>query len=121
MTEPTPAEQRTPAPGDPLSPAGRITFIRQEELERVAQGQRRVNLIWEYTQALVAILTIGSAMAGGMFSMYTSFVAQKAIEVPAIISNAAMVIITFYYMRTNHTKMGGIGPTKHDEEDRRER
>lgn len=118
--EPTPIPPPSP-PQPPNVAESKIGYIRQEELERVSLGQRKVNLVWEYTQSLIAVLAIGSAMAGGMFSMYTSFVAQKQIEVPAIISNAAMVIITFYYMRTNHTKTGGVGPVKPGTEHERER
>ncbi len=63
-------------------------------------GQRRVNLIWETTQALVAVMVTGA----------TIFAALKGRE-SIILSNAFTLIIALYFVRQNHTKVGGIGGT----------
>jgi len=87
VTKPEPASN---AP--PLDP----TTTHQEDL--TVAGQRRVNLIWEYTQALVAVVitlaVVYSSVAGTMSD---------------VIENAFFLIIGFYYSRTNHSAIGGIG------------
>jgi hypothetical protein len=124
MTEPIPVEIASPTPvpveiinhpppapsaaapsmriqsqtGDPSVPA-RTTF--QEDL--VTAGQRRVNLIWEYTQAAIALLVVTMTMACGVIGMWQN------IQIPTIISVAFGMITGFYFSRTNHEKVGGTG------------
>lgn len=68
-------------------------------------GQRRINLIWETTQAVVAVMVTG-------FTLYVaSMLALKEKEQTAaflLLSNAFFVVITAYIQRTNHTKIGGV-------------
>lgn len=78
--------------GQPLPPT---TTIQQDI---TTAGQRRINLIWEYTQAAIA-LAITIALI---------FCAVKKIEAPDI-RNAFFLIIGFYFSRTNHAAIGGIG------------
>lgn len=61
-------------------------------------GQRRVNLIWEVTQSLIA-LGITTAV------VYTAFT-QRPDEV---LTNAFFLIIGFYFSRVNHNAIGGTG------------
>ena len=85
---------------DPSLPA-RTTF--QEDL--TVAGQRRINLIWEYTQAIIAIMVVTTTMISGVAGMlYTSAV------IPTIISVAFGMITGFYFSRTNHAAIGGVGP-----------
>lgn len=72
------------------------TTTTQQDL--TTAGQRKVNLIWEYTQAAIA-LGITIAM------IYCSIVKIDAPEV----RNAFFLIIGFYFSRTNHSAIGGIG------------
>lgn len=85
--------------GDPSVPA-RTTF--QEDL--VTAGQRRVNLIWEYTQAAIALMVVAMTMICGGIGMW------KDMQIPTIISVAFGMITGFYFSRTNHEKIGGTGP-----------
>jgi hypothetical protein len=62
-------------------------------------GQRKVNLIWEYTQASIAILV----------TMALIYTAIKQITAPEV-RNAFFLIVGFYFARTNHQAIGGIGP-----------
>jgi hypothetical protein len=60
-------------------------------------GQRRVNLIWEGTQALIALtVTIGT--------IYTAVLKIDA----TVLSNAFFLVIGFYFGRTNHQRVGGV-------------
>ncbi len=73
----------------------------QEDL--VSAGQRRVNLIWEYTQATIAILVVVATLACGVIGTL------RDIQVPTIISVAFGMITGFYFSRTNHAAIGGVG------------
>lgn len=61
-------------------------------------GQRRVNLIWETTQAAIAIMVTVALI-------YISIYRIDAAE----LENAFFLIIGFYFSRTNHTAIGGVG------------
>lgn len=67
----------------------------QEDL--VTAGQRRINVIWEVTQALVTILITCAAI-------YCSIIGIKA----DVLNFAFIAVISTYYARTNHTKIGGV-------------
>jgi hypothetical protein len=62
-------------------------------------GQRRINVIWELTQAIVTVMVTGAAI----------FCAIRMIDAQ-ILNFAFIAIVSTYYARTNHTKVGGIGP-----------
>lgn len=68
-------------------------------------GQRRVNLIWEYTQAVIAIGVIFSNMIAALFNVFSN----KDIDVPLILSSSLFLIVGFYFSRTNHQAIGGLG------------
>lgn len=72
------------------------TTTLQEDI--TTAGQRRINLIWEMTQALVAI-QITSAV------IYCEI---KKIDAEVLI-NAFFLIVSMYFVRTNHSLTGGIG------------
>lgn len=72
------------------------TTTTQQDL--VVAGQRRVNLIWEFTQAIIAIIVT-------LTLVYTSIQGTDAPE----LKNAFFLIIGFYFSRTNHQAIGGIG------------
>lgn len=76
----------------------------QEDL--VVAGQRRVNLIWEYTQAIIAITVVVANMIAALFNVFHG----RSIDVPMILSSSLFLIIGFYFARTNHQNIGGIGP-----------
>jgi len=71
-----------------------------------SEGQRKVNLIWERTQAFVAILIVCANILVWIMAAFRNTVAN----VPAGLSDALFVIVGFYYGRTNHAAIGGIGP-----------
>jgi len=80
-----------------------------EEIKRHSAGQRRVNLLWEGTQASIAVAVTGSTLyvavaralappLGGPVDSSTSL----------LLSSAFFLVIGFYFGRTNHTKVGGV-------------
>ena len=61
-------------------------------------GQRKVNLIWEYTQASVAVLVTFAFL----------YCEIKKIDSIAVRMGFSL-IVGFYFSRTNHEKIGGVG------------
>ena len=68
-------------------------------------GQRRINLIWEWTQAIIAVMVVFSTMAVGS---YTAIMGQVD-KTPTILAVAFGTIVGFYFARTNHAAIGGVG------------
>lgn len=68
----------------------------QEDL--VTQGQRRINLVWESTQAIVAVMITGA-------TIYTAIASIDS----QVLSNAFFLIVSMYFVRTNHQIIGGVG------------
>jgi len=97
---------------DPSLPA-QTTF--QEDL--TFAGQRRVNLIWEYTQAIIALLVVVATMICGGYSMFVPTITigigpnatQIPTQIPTIIGVAFGMVTGFYFSRTNHAAIGGVG------------
>jgi hypothetical protein len=83
---------------DPSLPA-RTTF--QEDL--TTAGQRQINLIWERTQAVIALCVVVTTMGAGLYSM------AKAIQIPTLMAMAFGTVVGFYFSRTNHAAIGGVG------------
>lgn len=79
------------------------TTTEQEDI--TTAGQRKVNLIWEYTQAIVAILVVLANMITGVYYAFTGV----RENIPAVLSSALFLVIGFYFSRTNHQAIGGIG------------
>lgn len=85
---------------DPSKPA---TTTFQEDLNTA--GQRRINLIWEYTQAMIALLVVVATMVCGAYAQI-----YDQTQIPTIIAVAFGTVTGFYFSRTNHAAIGGIGP-----------
>lgn len=89
-----------------------------EEEDRVALGQRNINLIWEKTQARIAMISVVISQLVN-FVVIVSMLFKTSTPDPARIavitaSVAAMnltvgIIIGFYFSRTNHSAIGGTG------------
>jgi|SRR6202021_1705048 len=83
----------------PIAP----TTTAQEDI--TTAGQRKVNLIWEYTQAIIALIVAVATMAAGLLTVF-----KPTAQVPTILSVAFGTVVGFYFSRTNHQAIGGIGP-----------
>jgi len=86
------------------------------EQDRKSAGQRRVNIIWEVTQAAIAWGAVGTIL------FVAARIALLAIQVDVsdkqlslsitaflLLSNLGSLIIGFYFGRTNHQRSGGVG------------
>lgn len=72
------------------------TTTAQEDITKA--GQRRINLIWEFTQGTVAVLITVAII-------YCSIIGKTS----KTLEDAFIMIITMYFVRTNHQFIGGIG------------
>jgi len=88
-----------------------------EQEDLTTAGQRKVNLIWEYTQAFIAIIVVMANMIAAVFNVFHS----RDIDVPMILSSALFLIIGFYFSRTNHQAIGGTGRKANEDEEYRGR
>ena len=79
------------------------------EGDRMTAGQRRVNLIWEFTQSVIALAVTGATLfVAGQLSLRDE--TQTAAFL--LLSNAFFLVSGFYFGRTNHQRTGGIGGEK---------
>jgi hypothetical protein len=82
-----------PQETDPSRPA---TTTFQQDL--VTAGQRRINLVWEYTQAIIA------------GAVTFAYIASQLLKIESAgLANACFLIVGFYFSRTNHAAIGGVG------------
>jgi len=81
----------------PLAP----TTTAQEDL--TTAGQRRINLIWEYTQSAIALIVVLVALSAAVLAMW------QGKEVSAFLSFICGNVVGFYFSRTNHAAIGGVG------------
>lgn len=90
----------------------------QDELERKTAGQRRVNLLWEWTQAIIAgsVVSVTLLVCFMLISRLGVPVAERDPALGAaingsflLLSNITNLVIGFYFGRTNHQRTGGVG------------
>lgn len=79
------------------------------EAGKSAQGTRHTNLVWEITQAMIAVATIGSVLYATTKIALNSDMDKTAF---IVLSNLGSVIIGFYFGRTNHARPTGLGNDK---------
>lgn len=75
------------------------------EEDRHTLGQRRINVIWEATQALIAVAVTGSTLyVAAILAMKD----QGQTAAFLLLSNAFFLVVGFYFGRTNHQRVGGV-------------
>jgi hypothetical protein len=94
-------ERRADAPA--MSPTTTV----QQDL--TTAGQRQINLIWERTQSAIALGVVLFTMIAGAIGMI------KDMQIPTIISVAFGMVTGFYFSRTNHAAIGGVGAKPNEE------
>jgi hypothetical protein len=87
------------------------TTTAQEDM--VTRGQRKINLIWEVTQATIAIVVVLSNMIAALVNVFRGL----DIDVPLILSSSLFLVIGFYFARTNHQAIGGTGNKANEYQD----
>ena len=85
------------------------TTTMQQDL--TSAGQRHINLKWESTQQIIAV---GVTAAVIIDCTYIIAFGIPELQQAAFIflTNIAFLIIGTYFQRTNHTKIGGVGPNE---------
>lgn len=66
-------------------------------------GQRRVNIIWEVTQSVVACAITGAVIWNATHGQNND-----------VLNNAFFLIVSMYFVRTNHQLIGGVGTPNAD-------
>jgi len=74
----------------------------------VSAGQRRINVIWEFTQAFIACAVVLANMIVGIYDGLTVGGAERH-DFPVILSSSLFLVVGFYFSRTNHAAIGGVG------------
>lgn len=101
-----------PTPQLPVAPK----TTEQEDL--TTAGQRNINLIWETTQSKIALLVVGvgvilNAILVIVIVMFNKDVSVNQLALISIclqfINLTVGIVIGFYFSRTNHTAIGGVG------------
>lgn len=100
---------------DPSVPA-RTTF--QEDL--TTEGQRRVNLIWETTQGQIAKnVIVGTMVIDGVVVTLSMILGKDLTAAQALalgfVNSLSTGVVSFYFSRTNHTQIGGVGGKPNEE------
>ncbi len=85
------------------------------ETSRRTEGQRRINLIWEITQAIIALTTVGGGVA---IMVHEAFTDGDAFQLPTTLSSMIFLVLGFYFARTNHSNVGGVGKRHHPDQRR---
>jgi len=75
--------------------------------------QQRINLIWEFTQAIIAVLVVIANMTVEI-AIGLNFARPETRT--TVLSNALFLVVGFYFSRTNHQQIGGIGKKRTDTE-----
>lgn len=92
------------------------TTTTQEDL--TVAGQRRVNLIWEYTQALIAIsVTEITVFTVAVVGVGLVKVDQNGLIALMQLVGMTLLILGFYFSRTNHQAIGGVGSKANEQQD----
>ena len=71
-------------------------------------GQRHINVMWERTQQIIAIMVTAVTMLACVFLIYRGEPAT-AVSAFVFLSTISTSVMTTYFARTNHTKTGGVG------------
>ena len=70
-----------------------------------SKSQRKVNLIWEYSQALIALMTVFTTCLGIFIGRVW---VGSTTPFPAEWWTIVGLVIGFYFGRTNHQRVGGV-------------
>lgn len=86
-----------------VKPSPSETVTTAEE-DRHTKSARNINLIWEVTQAAIALLVVIANVASGFIPVTAT--------AGDIFGYAFFLVIGFYFSRTNHARTGGVSDVK---------
>lgn len=100
IAEPVVVQPEKPQPAPLTADEKHVTPKTTLEEDEHTRGQRRINLIWEVTQATIAVLITGAVI----LSVFKGLSSE-------LLASAFGMIVGMYFQRTNHVKIGGVGGT----------
>lgn len=112
VVAPGPGPVTVPAP-EPGALEDKLPSTTTPEQDRTTQGQRDTSMMWERNQGWVTQMVIGtSTLVAGIVAIFGRVVGADTLQLAAamFLFGAANLVIGFYFGRTNHTKVGGVGP-----------
>ena len=93
----------------PLTPVVAPTQA-EAELSRKSSGQRHINLIWEFTQAFIAGTVVSTVLlVSATLVIKETASAENKMAAFVFLTGVANLVIGFYFGRTNHQRVGGVG------------
>lgn len=92
------------------STVGRTTDSRSPtttiEQDLRSAGQRQINMIWEFTQALIAGVVVLANIFFIFALLFIPGASVAALSAAQLLANAFFLVIGFYFGRTNHARIG---------------
>lgn len=79
---------------------------KEHEVSEKSAGQRRINVLWETTQSVIALfITVATVYVSARLVLSGNQTEAAFL----LLSNAFFMIVGFYFGRTNHQRTGGVG------------
>lgn len=87
-----------------------------DEQDRTTAGQRETSWLWETTQRQIALCVIvGTIIIDGLAILIPLITGRDLSTSVALtlgfVNSLATGVTSFYFSRSNHTKVGGVGDT----------
>lgn len=117
-----------PLPASAIEPPAQPSVAPKTTLQEdiTLQGQRRINLIWENTQSWIALLVVFGGFFVNAAIVWAVVFLNKDLTVNQLalitvslqfINLTVGIVIGFYFSRTNHSAIGGVGFKASSEEE----
>jgi len=91
-------------------PVFKPVTLEQSEVGLKTAGQRRVNLIWEFTQAFIAGTVVSTVLiVSAVLVIKVGDNSDNKMGAFVFLTGVANLVIGFYFGRTNHQRIGGVG------------
>lgn len=89
----------------PTEAAQEIAATRLSDAEQLAVSRhQKINLIWEYTQAYMAVLVVTTVLVTAAWIAITTSDDSKRDVAMAFMIGLTNLVAGFYFGRTNHTR-----------------
>lgn len=90
----------------PAQPSVPPTTTSEQDLRTA--GQRKLNMVWEMTQASIAI----GVVAANIIYVFVQWFSKASDDrsKSLLLESAFFLVVGFYFGRTNHARIGDLGP-----------
>lgn len=101
----------------PIAP----TSHEETQQDKTTEGQRAINLLWEHTQAKIALVVVvitilaNAAITLVLIIRQIDMTAGQAMGI-SFLNMICGIVISFYFSRTNHSAIGSIGKKATDDQ-----